>query len=92
MSYTFRGCTLHFRETEQAVEYCRAEGILGVEMEAAALYAFAEAASRNIICFAQITNQMGRIEGDFEKGAAQGSHAALEIIELTSQRWSQLNP
>jgi uridine phosphorylase len=81
-----------FRETEQAVEYCRAEGILGVEMEAAALYAFAEAASRNIICFAQITNQMGRIEGDFEKGTAQGSHAALEIIELTGQRWSQLNP
>ena len=78
-----------FRETEQAVEYCRTEGILGVEMEAAALYAFAQAASRNIICFAQITNQMGRIEGDFEKGIAQGSHAALEIIGLTGQRWSQ---
>jgi uridine phosphorylase len=79
-----------FRETEQAVEYCRMKGILGVEMEAAALYAFAEAASKEVICFAQITNQMGRIEGDFEKGAAQGSHAALEIIGLTAQRWSQL--
>src|SRR5690606_26995071 len=31
-----------FRETEQAIAYARSEGILGVEMEAAALYAFAQ--------------------------------------------------
>jgi len=80
-----------FRETERAVTYGRAEGILGVEMEAAALYAFAEADLRQVICFAQVTNQMGRIEGDFEKGTAQGSVAALEIIDMTARRWSQLN-
>ncbi len=54
-------------------------------MEAAALYAFAEAASKEVICFAQITNQMGQIEGDFEKGTAQGSHAALEIHRTERQ-------
>ncbi|MGB2770861.1 MAG: nucleoside phosphorylase, partial [Anaerolineae bacterium] len=32
-----------FRETAEAIEFARAEGIAGVEMEAAALYAFAEA-------------------------------------------------
>jgi purine-nucleoside phosphorylase len=31
-----------FRETEAMIEACRANGILAVEMEAAALYALAE--------------------------------------------------
>jgi uridine phosphorylase len=61
-----------FRETEAAIKYARAEGILGVEMEAAALYAFAEARGKAVVCFAHITNQMGSVENDFEKGAAQG--------------------
>ena len=42
---------------------------LRVEMEAAALYAFAEAREKPVICFAHVTNQMGSIEGDFEKGS-----------------------
>ena len=33
-----------FRETEEAIEAARAKGILAVEMEAAALYAFARTA------------------------------------------------
>jgi purine-nucleoside phosphorylase len=32
-----------FREIRKAIDYCKAEGILAVEMEASALYAFAEA-------------------------------------------------
>ena len=59
-----------FRETETAIAYGRSEGILGVEMEASALYAFAEAKGRPVICFAHITNQMGNVENDFEKGEA----------------------
>jgi purine-nucleoside phosphorylase len=43
-------------------------GLLAVEMEAAALYAFADARSNSVLCFAHVTNQMGRLEGDFEKG------------------------
>lgn len=76
-----------FRETEQAIEYARSEGILGVEMEAAALYAFAQVKGNAVVCFAHITNQMAQIEGDFEKGLDQGSHDALEVIELTARRW-----
>lgn len=70
-----------FRETKEAIQHAQAQGILGVEMEAAALYAFARARRKPVICFAQITNQMGNVENDFEKGEANGSSAALELID-----------
>jgi uridine phosphorylase len=76
-----------FRETEGAIAHAQEQGILGVEMEAAALYAYAQTAHRNVICFAHITNQMAQIEGDFEKGADQGSHDALAVIHLAASRW-----
>ncbi|MBE7553433.1 MAG: nucleoside phosphorylase [Anaerolineales bacterium] len=76
-----------FRETPTAIEYCRAERILAVEMEAAALYAFAQARQKPVICFAHITNQMGRIEGDFEKGVADGSQGSLQIIIKAARQW-----
>ena len=76
-----------FRETEGAIEYARTEGILGVEMDASALYAFAQAKAKDVVCVAHITNQMAQIEGDFEKGLDRGSHDALEVIGLTAKRW-----
>lgn len=69
-----------FRETYQAIEAHRAERILAVEMEAAALYAFSRARNKPVICFAHVTNQMGRAEGDFEKGEADGTLDSLEVI------------
>jgi len=60
-----------FRETRDAIEAAEQGGILAVEMEAAALYAFAAARNKPVLCFAHVTNQMGRIEGDFEKGASR---------------------
>ena len=76
-----------FRETEAAISYCRSQGILGVEMEASALYAFAEAKDHSVICFAHITNQMGNVENDFEKGEAQGSLDAIEVISRAAGAW-----
>ena len=69
-----------FRETEVAIAASRARGILAVEMEAAGLYAFAEAQGRAVICLAHVTNQMGTIEGDFEKGEANGTADALAVV------------
>ncbi|MBE0454379.1 MAG: nucleoside phosphorylase [Roseovarius sp.] len=69
-----------FRETETAIAAARARGILAVEMEAAALYAFATARGRDVICLAHVTNQMGTIEGDFEKGDANGTADALLLL------------
>jgi len=74
-----------FRETEAAVTAARAEGILAVEMEAAALYAFARASAKPVLCFAQVTNQMGQIIGDFEKGEANGAHDALGLIAVAAR-------
>ena len=62
-----------FRETAAAIERCRARNILAVEMEAAGLYAFAQARRKPVLCFAHVTNQMAVNEGDFEKGEADGS-------------------
>lgn len=76
-----------FRETEIAIAYCRSEGILGVEMEASALYAFAEAKGHQVLCFAHITNQMGNVENDFEKGEAQGSRDAIDVISQAAEAW-----
>ena len=70
-----------FRETATTIAARQAEGILAVEMEAAALYAFATARRRPVLCFAHVTNQMGRSDGDFEKGEANGARDALRLIE-----------
>jgi uridine phosphorylase len=78
-----------FRETEAMIAQCRAEGILAVEMEAAALYALAQAGQYQIICFAHVTNQMGQTEGDFEKGEASGSETALSVVSQTAHAWRQ---
>jgi hypothetical protein len=69
-----------FRETATTIAARRAEGLLAVEMEAAALYAFATARSRRVLCFAHVTNKMGRADGDFEKGEANGARDALRLI------------
>jgi uridine phosphorylase len=78
-----------FRETEAMIEACRENGILAVEMEAAALYALAEAQHRDIICFAHVTNQMAQDGEDFEKGPDQGSHASLQVIGWMARIFNQ---
>lgn len=75
-----------FRETDEAIAAARARGILAVEMEAAGLYAFAQARQRPVICLAHVTNQMGTIEGDFEKGEANGAADALAVVSRIVSR------
>lgn len=74
-----------YRETANAIDAARSDGILAVEMEAAALYAFAAARRRSVICIAHVTNEMGQIEGDFEKGEANGASASLAVIDLIAR-------
>ena len=69
-----------FRETATALEEARARGAIAVEMEAAGLYAFAEATGARVLCLAQITNQLAQVDGDFEKGPESGAIAALRIL------------
>jgi purine-nucleoside phosphorylase len=79
-----------FRETAGAIEQCRVRGILAVEMEAAALYAFARARHKPVLCLAHVTNQMAVEGGDFEKGEADGAFASLEVIAAVARAWRGL--
>jgi len=76
-----------FRETAEAITTAQDAGILAVEMEAAALYAFAAARNQPVLCLAHVTNQMGRIEGDFEKGVAAGAEESLNVITQVARGW-----
>lgn len=81
-----------YRETETAITTARANGVLAVEMEAAALYAFATASPQSVICFAHVTNSMAQTEGDFEKGEADGVTATLAVIAATAQTFLKDRP
>ncbi len=77
-----------FRETADQISAMTARGLLAVEMEAAALYAFATARQKPVICFAHVTNQMARIDGNFEKGTADGAVESLRLIAAVGHAWS----
>ena len=74
-----------YRETPTAIKNMKIADVNVVEMEAAALYAFAEAKNKKVICFAHITNSMAQNELDFEKGLENGSIASLQLIHLTAK-------
>ena len=83
-----------FRETATAVAAARARGVLAVEMEAAALYTFARRRNKAVLCLAHVTNTMGLADHDFEKGEADGTAAALTMLEALAagleQTWLRL--
>jgi uridine phosphorylase len=69
-----------YRETAAAIERAAGLGVISVEMEAAALYAYAAALGRDVICLAHVTNTMATEGDDFEKGEADGAPDALEVV------------
>ncbi len=94
---TQAGCRFHvgatwttdapFRETADAIATRRSQGILAVEMEAAALYAFAVACGRPVLCLAHVSNQLGCIDGDFEKGEANGAESSIALVQALAAAW-----
>lgn len=71
-----------FRETIQMIAARRDEGIIAVEMEAAAILAMGEALEKPVVCLAHITNSMATKEDDFEKGGDSGTHQALAFCAV----------
>lgn len=65
------------------------EGILAVEMEAAALYAFASACGRPVVCLTHVSNRLGCVEGDFEKGDGNGVCGSVELVTRLASAWLQ---
>jgi uridine phosphorylase len=76
-----------FQETASQIAAMTAKGLLAVEMEAAALYAFAAARQKPVVCFAHVTNQMARIDGDFEKGAGDGAIESIRLLATVGRAW-----
>ncbi len=68
-----------FRETAALVESRAAEGIVCVEMEAAALLAMSRALRRPVACLAHVTNEMATRPDDFEKGGHAGQEEAIAV-------------
>ncbi len=59
-----------YRETRTQIARHRAEGILTVEMEAAALMALAQVSGAEIASLLHVTNTFATTENDFDKGPA----------------------
>jgi hypothetical protein len=76
-----------FRETEESIASRRDAGILAVEMEAASLYAFAAARARPVVCLAHVSNQLGCVDGDFEKGDGNGAAGSLDLVMALAAAW-----
>lgn len=77
-----------YRETQAAIAAMEKENVCCVEMEASALYAFAQAKQKNVICFAHLTNTMAQAQGDFEKGPHFGSIDTLHLLSYLIKRIS----
>ena len=54
-------------------------------MEAAALYAYAAARGRDVLCLAHVTNTMAVNGDDFEKGQGNGALAAIAMTAAVSR-------
>jgi uridine phosphorylase len=55
------------------------EGIVSVEMEAAALLSLGQALGKPVVCLAHVTNTMATRTEDFEKGGDTGLADSLSV-------------
>jgi uridine phosphorylase len=77
-----------FRETHSAIASARRAGVHAVEMEAAALYAYAAARRRDVVCVAHVTNTMAVDGDDFEKGEHSGTNRILSVTTAIARAWA----
>ena len=71
-----------FRETEALIASRREEGVVSVEMEAAALLALGTAIGKPVVCLAHVTNAMATRGEDFERGGEAGLEESLSVCAL----------
>ena len=77
-----------FRETKTAIAMAKQAGVHAVEMEAAALYAYATACQRDVVCVAHVTNDLAIGGDDFEKGSDDGTYRILAVVDAIARAWS----
>lgn len=71
-----------FRETESLIASRRREGIVSVEMEAAALLTLGKVLGKPVVCLAHVTNTMATRTEDFEKGGDAGLADSLSVCAM----------
>ncbi|MBJ7609387.1 MAG: nucleoside phosphorylase [Candidatus Dormibacteraeota bacterium] len=77
-----------FRETTTAIAEAKRAGVHAVEMEAAALYAYAASRQRHVVCLAHVTNNMATSGDDFEKGKDGGTQRVLAVVDAIAGAWA----
>lgn len=80
------GRRTRLREIQLAIDAMGERNLMAAEMEASALYAFAQVRQKTVICFAHVINQKERGDADFEKGEADSSHDLLQLIAIVADR------
>ncbi|HMA04462.1 MAG TPA: nucleoside phosphorylase [Methanomicrobiales archaeon] len=75
-----------FRETRSRIARMRKIGVTAVEMESSALYSFASAKKKAVICLAHITNEMGTGDNEFDKGGENNTDSSLKLISAMVKR------
>ena len=81
-------------DVESSVRFCDSEfGAAVMDREAAYVRRHVAVGGRErpVVCFAHVTNRMGNTEEDFEKGEADGSRDALELIDAAAAAWRASN-
>ncbi len=68
-----------FRETASLIASRRMEGIVSVEMEAAALLSLGQPLGKPMVCLAHVTNTMATRTEDFQKGGDAGIADSLSV-------------
>jgi len=68
-----------FRETESLIASRRLEGVVSVEMEAAALLTLGKVLNKPVVCLAHVTNTMATRTDEFEKGGDAGLSDSLSV-------------
>ena len=68
-----------FRETKGLIASRRMDGIVSVEMEAAAILTLGKVLNKPVVCLAHVTNTMATREEDFEKGGDAGLADSLSV-------------
>jgi uridine phosphorylase len=79
-----RGCVwttdAPYRETHEQLQYYASQGVLAVEMQAASLFAFAEARHTSVGLVAQVTNAVHDEWDSFDKGLEDFNLLLLQTI------------
>jgi uridine phosphorylase len=91
-----RGCVwttdAPYRETREQLQYYASKGVLAVEMQAASLFAFAEARHAAVGLVAQVTNAVHDEWGSFDKGPEDFNlHLLQTICRAGAKHATQLN-